>query len=235
MKYNRVLLKLSGESLQGDSDQGIAPDRLQHYVTEISSLAAQGTQIAIVLGGGNIFRGMKASADGLDRVSGDYMGMLATVINSLALQSALNKAGHKTALLSGLAIPSLCEAMSGPAAIEKMEKQQIVIIAGGTGNPFFTTDTAGALRAVEIKADVLLKGTRVDGVYSANPEKDPRAQRYEHLSFHEAYEKELAIMDLTAFTLCEENKMPVIVFDVNTPGNLLRVCKGEACGTLIHV
>lgn len=234
MKYKRVLLKLSGESLMGANEQGIDPVKLNHYVNEISTLVKQDVEVAIVIGGGNIFRGLKATADGFDRVTGDYMGMLATIINSLALQSALTKAGIKASLLSGLGIPSVCEPMSGKAASDLLDQKTVVIIGGGTGNPFFTTDTAGALRSIEINADVLLKGTRVDGVYSANPEKDKNAVRYTTLSFREAYEKGLAIMDLTAFTLCEENNMPVIVFDMNTPGNLLRICKGEACGTLIH-
>lgn len=234
MKYKRVLLKLSGESLMGDKEQGIDPARLHHYITEISSLCREGIEVAIVIGGGNIFRGLQTNTDGVDRVTGDYMGMLATLINSLALQSALGNAGIRASLLSGLAIPSVCEPMSGKAATDLLEKKEVVIIGGGTGNPFFTTDTAGALRAIEIKADVLLKGTRVDGVYSANPEKDKTAVKYDAITFREAYEKGLAIMDLTAFTLCEENKMPVIVFDMNKPGNLLRICKGEPCGTLIH-
>lgn len=218
----------------GDKDQGIDPVKLNHYVTEISSLVAEDVEVAIVIGGGNIFRGLQGSSNGFDRVSGDYMGMLATIINSIALQSALKHAGLKVSLLSGLGIPSVCELMSGKAAIDLLEKKNVVIIGGGTGNPFFTTDTAGALRAIEISADVLLKGTRVDGVYSANPETDKNAARFEKITFRDAYNKCLAIMDLTAFTLCEENKMPVIVFDMNTPGNLLRICKGEPCGTLIH-
>jgi len=234
MKYKRVLLKLSGESLMGEKDQGIDPVKLNHYVTEISSLVAQDVEVAIVIGGGNIFRGLQSSSNGFDRVSGDYMGMLATIINSIALQSALKHAGMNVSLLSGLGIPSVCELMSGKAAIDLLVKKNVVIIGGGTGNPFFTTDTAGALRAIEISADVLLKGTRVDGVYSANPETDKNAVRFENITFRDAYDKGLAIMDLTAFTLCEENKMPVIVFDMNTPGNLLRICKGEPCGTLIH-
>ena len=220
MKYKRILLKLSGESLAGNSGQGFDTAMLKLYADEIKDATGHGTQVAVVLGGGNIFRGLKGNNIGTDRVQGDYMGMLATVINSLALQSALQSVGVKSKILSGLAVDPVAERVSGPKAVSSLEKGEVVIIAGGTGNPFFTTDTAAALRAVEIHADVLLKGTRVDGVYTADPEKDPKATRFTELTFEEAYRKGLNIMDMTAFTLCSENKMPVIVFDVHKAGNL---------------
>jgi len=235
MKYKRILLKLSGESLAGTSGQGFDTEMLALYAGEIKKAIELGTQVAVVLGGGNIFRGLKGNNIGTDRVQGDYMGMLATVINSLALQSALESVGLKSKVLSGLAVDPVAERVSGPKAISKLVKGEVVIIAGGTGNPFFTTDTAAALRAVEIHADVLLKGTRVDGVYSADPEKDPTATKYDKLTFDEAYSKGLNIMDLTAFTLCRENKMPVIVFDVHKAGNLRKILDGDHCGTLICV
>ena len=233
MKYNRVLLKLSGEALMGNQGYGIDPGRLADYCGEIRSVVEREVQVAIVIGGGNIFRGLSGAADGVDRVQGDYMGMLATVINSLALQGELQKQGVKARLLSGLAIDSVAESASGPRAIQYLEEGHVVILAGGTGNPFFTTDTASALRAVEIKADVLLKGTRVDGVYTADPEKDPAAKKYDRLTFEEAYERKLKIMDLTAFTLCQENKLPILVFDMNSKGNLLRVVSGVNVGTIV--
>jgi uridylate kinase len=234
MKYNRILLKLSGESLAGNSGQGFDTAMLALYAGEIKKAVEAGTQVAVVLGGGNIFRGLKGNNIGTDRVQGDYMGMLATVINSLALQSALKSVGIKSKVLSGLAVEPVAEKASSAKAICKLEKGEVVILAGGTGNPFFTTDSAAALRAIEIKADVLLKGTRVDGVYTADPEKDPAAVKYDTLTFGEAYSKSLNIMDMTAFTLCSENSMPVIVFDVNKEGNLGRILNGEACGTLIQ-
>jgi uridylate kinase len=234
MRYKRILLKLSGESLMGNKHYGIDPERIHDYVEDIKSVASKKIQIAVVIGGGNIFRGLKGVSDDIGRVSGDYMGMLATVINSLALQSALETAGLKTIMFSGIEINPVCELMSGSKAKTELENGKIVIIAGGTGNPFFTTDTAAALRALEINADVILKGTRVDGVYTSDPEKDPGATKYKSLSFDDAYKKGLEIMDLTAFTLCRENKMPIVVFDVNVKGNLLKVCAGEECGTLIH-
>ncbi len=234
MKYKRILLKLSGESLMGDKQYGIDPERLGQYATEISKVAREGVQIGIVIGGGNIFRGLQGTADGMDRVQGDYMGMLATVINSMALQSALEKVSVKTALLSGFQIGPVSELMSRRKAIEYLEEGRVVIISGGTGNPYFTTDTASALRGVEIMADIYLKGTRVDGVYSADPEKDPSATKFNHLTFDEAYQKQLKIMDLTAFTLCRENSLPVYVFDMNKPGNLMKVVKGEEVGTIIR-
>ena len=234
MTYNRILLKLSGEALMGKKHYGIDPNTLTAYCTEIAQVVEKGIQTAIVIGGGNIFRGLQGAAEGFDRVQGDYMGMLATVINSMALQAELEKQGVKVKLLSGLPIDRIAESTSGRKAIEYLEKGYVVIIAGGTGNPFFTTDSASALRAVEIHADVLLKGTRVDGVYTADPEKDPTALKYDTLSFDEAYEKNLKIMDMTAFTLCKENRLPILVFDMNTPGNLLKVVDGEKVGTLVE-
>lgn len=233
MNYKRILLKLSGESLAGSSGQGFDTAMLALYANEIAKAVEVGTQVAVVLGGGNIFRGLKGNNIGTDRVQGDYMGMLATVINSLALQSALQSIAIKSKVFSGLAVDPIAERVSGPKAIKSLENGGVVIIAGGTGNPFFTTDSAAALRAIEIHADVLLKGTRVDGVYTADPEKDSSATRYDSLTFDEAYSKGLNIMDMTAFTLCSENKMPVIVFDVHKKGNLLKILRGDKCGTLI--
>jgi len=234
MKYKRILLKLSGESLMGNSQYGIDPQRLNEYAAEIREVSEQKVQVAIVIGGGNIFRGLKGVNDGFDRVQGDYMGMLATVINSMALQSALENIGVAAVVLSGIAIDPLCKAMSRRRALENLNKGRVVIIAAGTGNPFFTTDTAAALRAVEIKADVILKGTRVDGIYTADPEKDKNAKKFETLSFDEAYEKQLNVMDLTAFTLCKENKLPLIVFDMNEKGNLVKIVNGDKIGTLVN-
>ena len=233
MKYQRILLKLSGEALMGGQNYGIDPQRLSVYCDEIKQVVDQHVQVAIVIGGGNIFRGMQGAAKGFDRVQGDYMGMLATVINSLALQAELEKQGMKARLLSGLYIDPIAESTSGRKASRYLEEGNVVILAGGTGNPFFTTDTASALRGVEIKADVLLKGTRVDGVYTADPEKDKDAMKYDTLSFDEAYEKDLKIMDMTAFTLCKENDLPILVFDMNKKGNLLKVVKGEKLGTIV--
>jgi len=233
VKYNRVLLKLSGEALEGAQGYGIDPGRLADYALEVKSVVDEGVQVAIVIGGGNIFRGLAGTSDGMDRVQGDYMGMLATVINSMAIQAALEKQGVAVKLLSGLAIDPICEEMSSRKAIENLTKGKVVVIAGGTGNPYFTTDSASALRAIEIGADAILKGTRVDGVYTADPEKDPTATKYATLSFGEAYEKGLKIMDLTAFTLCRENNMPIVVFNMNQPGNLLKLIRGEAIGTVV--
>jgi len=233
MKYSRILLKLSGEALMGEQNYGIDPARLANYCNEIKQVADQKTQVAIVIGGGNIFRGLQGATNGFDRVQGDYMGMLATVINSLALQAELEKQGLKAKLLSGLQVDPIAESTSGRKAIRYLEEGYIVIIAGGTGNPYFTTDTASALRGVEIKADVLLKGTRVDGVYSDDPEKVSSAEKYKSISFDEAYEKQLKIMDMTAFTLCKENKLPILVFDINKKGNLFRVVNGDDIGTII--
>lgn len=234
MKYKRILLKLSGEALLGSGQYGIDPVRLSEYANEIKAASDLGVEIAIVIGGGNIFRGLQGVAKGFDRVQGDYMGMLATVINSMALQSALSTIGIKSELLSGLPVEPIAAPMSREKAIQSLANGNVVIIAGGTGNPFFTTDTASALRAVEIKADVILKGTRVDGVYSADPEKDPKATKYDSITFDEAYEKGLNIMDMTAFTLCRENNLPIIVFNMNLTGNLVRLLSGEKTGTLVH-
>ena len=233
MKYNRVLLKLSGESLMGTQSYGIDPQMLTQYAADIKAVVERGVQVGIVIGGGNIFRGLSGASKGMDRVQGDYMGMMATLINSMALQAELEKQGIKTELLGGLAIEPICKAMSRRRAVEAMQEGRVVIIGGGTGNPFFTTDTASTLRAVEVQADVILKGTRVDGVYTADPEKDPSATKYQHLSYSEALEKKLKIMDLTAFALAEDNNLPIYVFDMNRPGNLLRVVQGEEIGTLV--
>ncbi len=233
MKYKRILLKLSGEALMGNQQYGIDPERLSQYSMEVANAVSKGIQVAIVIGGGNIFRGIQGSAKGTDRVKGDYMGMLATIINSLALQGELEKSGMKVKLLSGMPVDPVAESMSRDKAIQYLEEGKIVIIAGGTGNPFFTTDTAAVLRAVEIKADLLLKGTRVDGVYSADPEKDPDAKKYSHVSFEEVYEKNLHIMDMTAITLCRENNMPIVVFNMNIQGNLMRLLNSEDVGTLV--
>lgn len=233
MKYKRILLKLSGESLLGEHAYSIDPQKLSDYAREIKSITDLGVRVGIVLGGGNIFRGMKGIGDGIERVQGDYMGMLATVINSVALQTTLESMGISTCHLSGLTIDPVCEKMSSRRALASLEAGKVVLISGGTGNPFFTTDTAAALRAVEIKADALLKGTRVDGVYTADPEKDPAATRFETISFDEVYANKLHIMDLTAFTLCSENHLPIVVFNINKPGTLKSIVMGEKSGTLI--
>ena len=215
----------------GDQSYGISPAMLEQYANDIKQVVDKGVEVAIVIGGGNIFRGLSGASKGMDRVQGDYMGMLATLINSMALQAELEKQGLKTELLGGLAIEPICKEMSRRRAIEAMQEGRVVVIGGGTGNPFFTTDTASTLRAIEIKADVILKGTRVDGVYTADPEKDPTATKYPTLSFQEALGKKLKIMDLTAFALCEENNLPIYVFDMNKPGNLLKVVSGDPIGT----
>ena len=233
MKYKRILLKLSGEALMGDNSYGIDPQRLDQYAQEIKRAHDLGIEIAIVIGGGNIFRGVQAEKVGIDRVQGDYMGMLATMINAMALQSALEKNNMYTRLMSGFKIESVCEPFIRRRAVRHLEKGRIVIFGAGIGNPYFTTDSTASLRAIEIEADVVLKGTRVDGVYTADPEKDPKATRYNTLSFQEAYEKNLNIMDMTAFTLCQENNLPIIVFDMNKTGNLEKLVKGEEVGTLI--
>ena len=217
----------------GKQSYGIAPEMLEQYGRDIKNVVEQGVEVAIVIGGGNIFRGLSGASKGMDRVQGDYMGMLATIINSMALQSELEKQGLKTELLGGLAIEPICKEMSRRRAIEAMQQGRVVIIGGGTGNPFFTTDTASTLRAIEIKADVILKGTRVDGVYTADPEKDPTATKFNTLTFQEALNKKLKVMDLTALALCEENNLPIYVFDMNQPGNLLKVVQGVAIGTEI--
>ena len=233
MKYKRILLKLSGEALMGNKKYGIDPDILTQYAQEIKAVSEKGVQIAIVIGGGNIYRGMEAATTGIDRVQGDYMGMLATVINGMALQSALEKAGLFTRLLSGIKIEQVCEPFIRRRAVRHLEKGRIVIFGAGTGNPYFTTDSAASLRAIEIEAEAVLKGTRVDGIYSSDPEKDPTATRYTNISFKEVYEMKLNIMDMTAFTLCKENGLPIIVFDMNKKGNLLRLAEGEEIGTLV--
>lgn len=232
--YKRILLKLSGEALMGNQQFGIDPIRLEQYTHEIKATKELGIEIAIVIGGGNIFRGVQAEESGIDRVQGDYMGMLATVINGMALQSALEKAGLFTRLMSGINMEQVCEPFIKRRAVRHLEKGRIVIFGAGTGNPYFTTDSAASLRAIEVNADVVLKGTRVDGVYSADPEKDPDATRYSTLTFQEVYEKGLNIMDMTAFTLCQENKLPIIVFDMNKNGNLLNIVQGKEAGTLIN-
>ncbi|MBQ7532634.1 MAG: UMP kinase [Bacteroidales bacterium] len=233
MKYKRVLLKLSGEALMGEQQYGIDPQRLNDYAEEIAAAHKAGAQIAIVIGGGNIFRGLQGASKGMDRIQGDYMGMLATVINSMAIQSALQSKGVRTVLLSGLYIDRIAESMSSSKAIKLLEEGYIVVIGGGTGNPFFTTDTGSTLRAVEVKADIILKGTRVDGIYTADPEKDPTATKFETITYDEAYNRNLKIMDLTAFTMCKENNMPMLVFDMNKKGNLTKVLNGENIGTLV--
>ena len=233
MTYKRILLKLSGEALMGDQEYGIDSQRLLQYSQEIKNVKELGIEIAIVIGGGNIFRGVQAENSVIDRVQGDYMGMLATVINGMALQSALEKIGLYTRLMSGIKMEQVCEPFIRRRAVRHLEKGRLVIFGAGIGNPYFTTDSTASLRAIEIEADVVLKGTRVDGVYSADPEKDPNATRYATISFEEAYKKGLNIMDLTAFTLCQENKLPIRVFDMNKPGNLVKIIKGESVGTLI--
>lgn len=232
-KYKRVLLKLSGESLMGEKGYGISPESLTHYSEEISELVKTGVELAIVIGGGNIFRGLDAAGSSIERVQGDYMGMLATIINGLALQSSLEKKGHFTRLVSAIEMERICEPYIRRRVVRHLEKGRIIIFAAGTGNPYFTTDTASALRAVEIEADVILKGTRVDGIYSADPEKDSSATKYDQVSFQEVYEKNLNIMDMTAFTLCKENKLPIIVFDINKTGNLAKIVQGESIGTIV--
>ncbi|RZS94667.1 UMP kinase [Cecembia calidifontis] len=233
MKYNRILLKLSGEALMGEKNYGIDSNRLEQYAQEIKKVKDLGVEIAIVIGGGNIFRGVQAEKTGIDRVQGDYMGMLATLINAMALQSALEQNGMFTRLMSGIKVESVCEPFIRRRAIRHLEKGRIVIFGAGIGNPYFTTDSTASLRAIEIEADVVLKGTRVDGVYTADPEKDKTATKYSQLSFQEAYEKNLNIMDMTAFTLCQENNLPIVVFDMNKPGNLQKIVAGEDIGTLI--
>ena len=234
MKYKRILLKLSGEALMGDKQFGIDHTILTQYAEEVRSVVESGVQIAIVIGGGNIFRGIQASEGGMDRVQGDYMGMLATVINSMALQAALEKIGVDTRLQSAIKMEQICEPFIRRKAVRHLEKGRVVIFGAGTGNPYFTTDTAATLRGIEIEANVILKGTRVDGIYTADPEKDKSAKKYETITFDEVYEKGLEVMDMTAFTLCNENKLPIIVFDMNKPGNLHKVVTGDKVGTLVE-
>ncbi len=234
MKYKRVLLKLSGEALMGSQQYGIDPKILEQYAADIKQVTDQGVQVAIVIGGGNIFRGVQGVSGGIvDRAQGDYMGMLATVINAMALQGALEKAGIKTRLQSAIKMEQICEPFIRRRAMRHLEKGRVVIFGAGTGNPYFTTDSAASLRAVEIEANLVLKGTRVDGIYTADPEKDATATRYEQVSYSEVYEKGLNVMDLTAITLCQENKLPIVVFDMNKEGNFLKVCAGESVGTLV--
>lgn len=233
-KYNRILLKLSGEALMGNQQYGIDPTRIASYAQDIKRALSLGVEVAIVIGGGNIYRGLQASETGIDRVQGDYMGMLATVINGMALQDVLEKYDMDTRLMSAIEMKQICEPYIRRRAIRHLEKGRIVIFAAGTGNPYFTTDTAATLRAIEVEADVILKGTRVDGVYTADPEKDAAATRYETVSFDEVYRNGLNVMDMTAFTLCRENNLPIIIFDMNKPGNLQRVLEGEQVGTLVE-
>jgi len=234
MNYKRILLKLSGESLMGDKQYGIDNERVMQYAEDIKAVHDKGLEIAIVIGGGNIFRGLSAEKSGMDRAQADYMGMLATVINSMALQDALEKVGIKTRLLSAIKMEQICEPFVRRRAVRHLEKGRVVIFGAGTGNPYFTTDSAAALRAIEINADVVLKGTRVDGIYTADPEKDPTATKYAQISFKEVYQKGLNVMDMTAFTLCEENQLPIIVFDMNQAGNFMKITRGEEIGTLVQ-
>ncbi len=231
--YKRILLKLSGEALMGEQKFGIDTNVVLQYAEEIKSIIDKGAEVAIVIGGGNIYRGIEASRTGIDRVQGDYMGMLATVINSMALQSGIEKLGVSTRLLTALEIRQVAEPFIKRRAVRHLEKGRVVIFGAGTGNPYFTTDTAAALRATEIEADVILKGTRVDGIYDSDPEKNPNAVRYEQVTFQEAISKKLNVMDMTAFTLCQENNIPIMVFDMNRKGNLQRIVEGEKVGTLV--
>ena len=234
MKYSRILLKLSGESLAGESGKGLSTEVLDSYSQQIKKAVESGVQIGIVIGGGNIFRGLQGVGRGFDRVKGDQMGMLATIINSLALQSHLESIGVKTKVLTSIRMEPIGEYFSKAKALEYLEAGYVVIIGGGTSNPYFSTDSASALRGVEIEAEVLLKGTRVDGIYTADPEKDPTATKFDEITFDEVYGRGLKIMDLTAFTLCKENRLPIIVFDMDTEGNLQKVLDGDNCGTLVH-
>ncbi len=235
MQYKRVLLKLSGEALMGERQYGIDPKRLADYADEIKNVVEQGVEVAIVIGGGNIFRGLAGASNGMDRVQGDHMGMLATVINGLALQSALENEGVQTRLQSAIKINEVAEPFIRRKAMRHLEKGRVVIFGGGTGNPYFTTDSAAVLRAIEIGADVILKGTRVDGIYTADPEKDKEAIKFDDISFDDVLKKGLKVMDTTAFTLSQENELPIIVFDMNTSGNLMKVLSGENIGTKVNV
>ncbi|MFC0344144.1 MULTISPECIES: UMP kinase [Epilithonimonas] len=235
MKYKRILLKLSGEALMGERQYGIDNDRLKEYAVEIKKVVDKGCEVAIVIGGGNIFRGLAGAAKGMDRVQGDYMGMLATVINGMALQGALEDAGIMTRLQSAIEMNKVAEPFIKRKAVRHLEKGRVVIFGAGTGNPYFTTDTAATLRAIEIDADVILKGTRVDGIYDSDPEKNVDAVKFNSLSFDEVFEKNLKVMDMTAFTLSHENKLPIIVFDMNKSGNLEKLIEGENIGTLVNV
>lgn len=235
MKYKRILLKLSGEALMGNQEFGIDNKRLTQYAEEIKESVNSGLQLAIVIGAGNIFRGIQAKEGGIERVQGDYMGMLATVINSMALQSALETVGVDTRLQSAIEMKEISEPFIRRRAMRHLEKGRVVIFGAGTGNPYFTTDTAAALRAIEIEADVILKGTRVDGIYTSDPEKDDSASKFDTIKFNEVMEKGLRIMDMTAFTLCNENKLPIVVFNMNQSGNLQKIVQGESIGTLVEL
>ncbi|HEX3384142.1 MAG TPA: UMP kinase [Mucilaginibacter sp.] len=234
MKYKRILLKLSGESLMGDKQYGIDNEQVLQYAQDIKSVFDAGIEVAVVVGGGNIFRGLSAEKSGMDRAQADYMGMLATVINCMALQNALESIGVETRLQSAIKMEQICEPYIRRRAMHHLQLGKIVIFGAGTGNPYFTTDTAASLRAIEIKADVVLKGTRVDGIYTADPEKDSTATRYDEITFQEVMSKGLNVMDMTAFTLCQENNLPIIVFDMNKPGNFLKIAQGEHIGTLVR-
>ena len=233
MKYRRILLKLSGEALMGNKPYGIDSEVISRYAEEIKTVVSSGAQLGIVIGGGNIFRGVQGADDGMDRVQADHMGMLATVINGLALQSSLERIGVQTRLQSAIQMDKICEPFIRRRAVRHLEKGRVVIFSAGTGNPYFTTDTGATLRAIEIQAEVILKGTRVDGIYTADPEKDSSATRYETISYTEVYERGLNVMDLTAFTLSQENNLPIVVFDMNKSGNLLRIIQGDNVGTLV--
>jgi uridylate kinase len=235
MQYKRILLKLSGEALMGDQQYGIDPKRIAEYAEDIKAVMAKGVELAVVIGGGNIFRGLSGASQGMDRVQGDHMGMLATVINSLALQSALEIEGVETRVQTAIKINEVAEPFIRRRAMRHLEKGRVVIFGGGTGNPYFTTDSAAVLRAIEIKADVILKGTRVDGIYTSDPEKDKDATKFDNLSFKEVLSKGLKVMDTTAFTLSQENELPIIVFDMNTRGNLMKIVSGESIGTLVNM
>ncbi len=235
MHYKRILLKLSGEALMGEKQYGIDAKRLDEYAEEIKSVIDKGVEVAIVIGGGNIFRGVAGASQGMDRVQGDHMGMLATVINGLALQSALELKGVQTRLQSAIKINEVAEPFIRRRAIRHLEKGRVVIFGGGTGNPYFTTDSAAVLRAIEIKADVILKGTRVDGIYTSDPEKDKNATKFDSISFNDVLSKGLKVMDTTAFTLSQENELPIVVFDMNTRGNLMKIVSGENIGTVVNV
>lgn len=235
MKYKRILLKLSGEALMGNRQYGIDPDRLAEYANDIRTITEQGVEVAIVIGGGNIFRGVAGASNGMDRVQGDHMGMLATVINGLALQSALENAGVPTRLQTAIQINEVAEPFIRRKAMRHLEKGRVVIFGGGTGNPYFTTDSAAVLRAIEIEADVILKGTRVDGIYTSDPEKNEDAVKFDHITFDDVLRKGLKVMDTTAFTLSQENELPIIVFDMNKKGNLLKVVSGEKIGTKVNL
>jgi uridylate kinase len=235
LKYKRILLKLSGEALMGEDQYGLNIETINSYVSQIKEISELGVEIGIVIGGGNIFRGLSGTGKGFDRVKGDSMGMLATVINSIALQAAFERIDQKSKVFTSFGIESIGVRFTKQNVLDALSKKEIAILSGGTGNPFFTTDTASALRGVEIEAEILLKGTRVDGIYTADPEKDPNAVKFDNISFDQVYDKKLKVMDLTAFTMCKENKLPILVFNMNKPGNLKDIVLGEKVGTLVHV